>query len=221
MVKIIAAIVSVIIAFIAGFIELRLNPDNWLNRWFAIFFISTSLGFFTYTIYHIILDFSEIIIPIMITTQIIFNLVPISAVMTVFIIEKYQKVAMDLKHLGIMIGLFIIMSIGYFIWIPRLDMVSYNQGIVNTVTPIEWFFFVNIIRLILDIFVVYKYAVIIGKIEGDTKTRVIWFFVGLLVAIMGVFFNLIGGFLDVIFFEILAVILLDIGIFIIVKGFFI
>ncbi|NVM36108.1 MAG: hypothetical protein HWN81_10965 [Candidatus Lokiarchaeota archaeon] len=220
-VKITAAIVSVIIAFTAGFIELRLNPDYWLNRWFTIFFISTSLGFLTYTIYHLILDFSQIIIPIMILAQIFFNLVPISAVMTVFILEKYKKIAMDFRHLGIMMGLFIIMSIGYFIWIPQLNMVSYNQGIVNTVTPIGWFLFVNIIRLILDIFVVYRYAVILRKIEGETKKRIIWFFIGILVAIIGVFFNLIGGFLDFIYLEIVALILLDVGMIIIVKGFFI
>lgn len=220
-IKITTALISVLIAFTAGFIELRLNPDYWLNRWFAIFFISTSLGFLTYTIYHLILNFSQIIIPIMIIAQIIFNLVPVSAVMTVFVLEKFKKVAMDLRHLGIMMGLFIIMSIGFFIWIPELDMGNYEQGIVNTETPLGWFLFVNTMRLILSIFVVYRYAMIIRKLEGETKKRVVWFFIGIIIAITGMFINVLGGFLDFIFLEILALILIDIGFVVVIKGFFI
>ena len=44
LIKTIVASISVIIALIAGFIELRLNPDSWLNRWFALFFYLGSDG---------------------------------------------------------------------------------------------------------------------------------------------------------------------------------
>ncbi|MCK4286869.1 MAG: hypothetical protein KAX18_11730, partial [Candidatus Lokiarchaeota archaeon] len=54
LIKTIVASISVVIALIAGFIELRLNPKNWLNRWFALFFISTALAFFIYAFYHLI-----------------------------------------------------------------------------------------------------------------------------------------------------------------------
>ncbi|GAG84160.1 unnamed protein product, partial [marine sediment metagenome] len=33
-IKLIAPLITGIIALIAGFIELRLNSKNWLNRWF-------------------------------------------------------------------------------------------------------------------------------------------------------------------------------------------
>ncbi|GAG24292.1 unnamed protein product, partial [marine sediment metagenome] len=35
LIKTVVASISVVIALIAGFVELRLNPKNWLNRWFA------------------------------------------------------------------------------------------------------------------------------------------------------------------------------------------
>jgi len=226
LIKIIAAIVTVIVAFIAGVIELRLNPDNWLNRWFALFFTSASLGFLTYTIYHFIYtgsysNDSVIIIPIMITAHILFNFIPVSLVMTVFIVEKYKKIAMNLSHLGIMITLFILMSVGYFIWPPTLNPVKYADEIIDTETPDGLFIFVNISRILLLCYVVLKYAMITKKVEEETKKRVQWFFTGIIIAIIGLFINITGGLFGWIIFEIIALIFVDIGIIIVVKGFLI
>jgi len=219
--KIIAAIITVIIAFIVGFYELRLNPHNWLNRWFFLFFISIALGFLAYTVYHLITFNSRVIIPIMITAQIFFNFIPISLVMTVLILEKYQKVALSLKYLGTMIALFIIMSFGYFIWVPKLIMEDYNKGIVNTETERGLQIFVNLLRIVLFAYVVYKYAKITKKIEKETKRRVQWLFGGIILAIVGLLFNLIGGIQEEILFEIFALIAIDIGMVLIFKGFLI
>ena len=217
--KIIAATITVIIAITVGIIELRLNPDNMLNRWFFLFFISAALGFLAYTAYHFILFNSDLVIPIMVTAHILFNFIPISLVMTVFIIEKYEKIAMSFRYLGIMMILFGIMSFGYFIWVPTLDMTDYSNGIVNTTTRDEWFIFVNLIRILLFAFVVYKYAKITRSIEEDTKKRIQWFFVGIIVAIIGLFINLVGGMLKWIPMEIIALIAVDIGIVLVFKGF--
>ncbi len=219
-VKVITAVITIIITFSAGFIELRLNSKNWLNRWFALFFFSGSLGFLAYTIYHLITcsGCELIVISIMIPAQIFFNFIPISLVMTVFILE-YPNVAMSLKYLGTMIALFILISFGYFIWVPTLDPISYNQGIINTETPLGWFIFVNVIRIGLAIYVVYKYAMITRKTEGETKKRIQWFFVGIITVIVGLFINLVGGYFNI-FFEIVALILFTIGAILIVKGFF-
>jgi len=228
--KIIFAIVSVIIAFVAGFIELRLNPDNWLNRWFALFFISTSMAFLMYTLYHLWPitpgNFEQdqlIIIPMMISAHFFFNLPAICLVMTVFILEKYKKIAMDIKHLGTMLLLFVIMSIGYFIpgLTPHLEEVEHGAGLIDTHTPFPLFLFVNIIRIGLFGYVVFKYAVIARKVEDSTKKRVQWFFAGVVIVITGVLFNLFGGSLGVVYFEIFALILFNIGIFVIIKGFLI
>ena len=217
--KIIAATITVIIAFTVGIIELKLDKNNMLNRWFFLFFISASLGFLAYTAYHLILFNSDLVIPIMITAHIIINFIPISLVMTVFILEKYEKIAMSFRYLGIMMILFVIISFGYFIWVPELDLARYSQGIVDTSTPKGWFIFVNVIRILLFVFVVYKYARITKSIGEDSKKRIQWFFVGIVIAIIGLFINLAGGMLKWIPMEIIALIAVDIGIVLAFKGF--
>jgi len=141
--------------------------------------------------------------------------------MTVFILEKYKKVAMSLKYLGSMMLLFFIMSVGYFIWTPELDMVRYAQDIVDTNTPPEWFIFITLVRTALSIYVVYKYALITRKIGEETKKRVQWFFIGIIFAVIGMFINLMGGFLRSITIEIFALIAIDIATIAIFKGFLI
>jgi hypothetical protein len=217
--KIIAATVTVIIAITVGIIELRLNPENLLNRWFFLFFISTALGFSAYTAYHFILFNADLVIPIMITAHILINFIPISLVMTVFIIEKYKKIAMSFRYLGVMMILFVIMSFGYFILRPELNLDDYSNKIVNTETRFELFIFVNLIRILLFLFVVYKYAKITRSIGEDTKKRIQWFFAGIIMATIGLFFNVAGGLLDWIPMEIIALIAVDIGIVLVFKGF--
>ncbi len=228
--KIIAAIVSVVIALVAGFIELRLNPDQSLNRWFALFFFLTGMGFLIYTLYHLwpisIGNFYQdqlIIIPMMISAQLLFNFIPLCLVMTVFILEKYKKVAMDITHLGIIVLLFFLMSIGYFIpvFTPALNADDHAIGLINTDTPDALFYFVNLTRIALFSYVVLKYAIIARKVEDDTKKRVQWFFVGVVIAIVGLIFNLLGGSLKLALIEIVALVLFDIGVFVIIKGFLI
>lgn len=230
LIKIIAASISVVIALVAGFIELRLNPKKWLNRWFALFFISTAMGFSFYTFYHFwpistsnFTQDEQIIIPLMITAQILFNLIPLCLVMTVFILEKFKKIAMDFTHLGTMIILFVIMSIGYFIpgLTPNLNEIDHGNGLINTETNRLLFYFVNIIRIGLFSYVVFKYAIIARKVENDTKKRVQWFFAGVVIVIVGLLFNLVGGSLNEALIEIFALILFDIGVFVVVKGFLI
>ena len=101
-IKLIAPLITGIIALIAGFIELRFNPKNWLNRWFFSFFISASLGYLIYSVYHLVIFSSTITITSIaaVITQIFFNFIPISLVMTVFVLEKFPKIAMSLRYLG-------------------------------------------------------------------------------------------------------------------------
>lgn len=217
--KIIAAIITALIAITVGIIELRLKPDNPLNRWFFLFFISTALAFLAYTTYHFILFNADLVIPIMVTAHILINFIPISLVMTVFILEKYKKIAMSFRYLGVLMILFVIMSFGYFIWIPTLNPTDYSNKIVNTQTRLELLIFVNLIRILLFVFVVYKYAKITKRIGEDTKRRIQWFFAGIIFATFGLFINLIGGVLNWIPLEIIALIAVDIGIVLVFKGF--
>jgi len=217
--KIIATIITAVIALIIGLRVLSLNKSDLLNRWFALYFISSSLGFIIYAIYHLILNNPDIIIPLMITAQIFFNFNSISLTMTLFVLEKYTKIAMSMKYLGTMLIVFFVMSIGYFIFPPYLDMGDYALRIVNTHTPPGLLIFVNTIRILLAIFAVYRYTVINRKIEGETKNRIKWFSLGIVTIILGLFINLAGGLLSSIEMEILALIIIDIGALSVLKGF--
>jgi hypothetical protein len=221
LIKIIAAALTVMISFAVGIRVLFLNPNNLLNRWFTLFFISSSLGFLIYTIYHFILNNSQIVILMMIIAQIFFNFIFISLMMTVFILEKYQKVAMSPRYLGFMLALFIVMSVGYMIWIPTLNMERYALGIVDTKTPIPWFITIIIIRAVLAVYVVYKYAIMSRKIEGEIRKRVQWFFIGVIFIISALIIDLIGGAFDLIPIEVVALISVDIATIAIFKGFLI
>jgi len=220
-IKLIAPLITGIITLIAGFIELRLNSKNWLNRWFFSFFISASLGYLIYSVYHIIIFSPTITSIAVVITQIFFNFIPISLVMTVFVLEKFTKKAMSPKYLGTMLVIFILMSFGYFWWTPTVDPDYYTQRIINTTTPLPWFVFVNFIRMVLFGYALFKYAVITKKTEGEAKQRMRWFFIGILIIIIGLLFNLFGGILNIVLIEILALILFNLGAIIIVKGFII
>jgi len=217
--KIIATIITAVIALIIGLRVLSLNKSDLLNRWFALYFISSSLGFIIYAIYHLILNNPDIIIPLMITAQIFFNFNSISLTMTLFVLEKYTKIAMSMKYLGTMLIVFFVMSIGYFIFPPYLDMGDYALRIVNTHTPPGLLIFVNTIRLILAIYAACRYILINRKIEGETKNRIKWFSLGIVTIILGLFINLAGGLLSSIEMEILALIIIDIGALSVLKGF--
>jgi len=219
--KIITTIITAVIALIIGLRVLFLNKSDLLNRWFALYFISSSLGFIFYAIYHLILYNSDIIIPLMITAHIFFNFNSISLTMTLFVLEKHTKIAMSMKYLGTMLILFFIMSIGYFIFLPYLDMGDYALGIVNTHTPPGLLIFVNTIRILLAIYAAYRYMVYNRKIEGETKNRIKWFSFGVILFILGLLINLSGGMLSLIVIELLALIIFDIGALLVLKGFLI
>jgi hypothetical protein len=219
--KIITAFITVIFAFLAAYVELRKNPDYWLNRWFALFFSSIALGFLTYSIYHINTVDPTFIIPLMILAQALYNFGLVSLVMCVFILDHSEKEAMTSKYLGIIICLFIISIFGYFIWVPTLNMERFKQGIVDTDTPLGWFVFVNIFRIALFIYVLFKFYIIFTHTEGKTKMSVRWFFYGAIICIIGIVLNMLGGIVSSLWIEIFGLIALDIGIITTVKGFLI
>ena len=220
-IKIVAPLVTGIITLIAGFIELRLNPKNLLNRWFFSFFFSTSLAHLVYSLYHIGI-FSPVEISISaVITQIFFNFIPISLVMTVFVLEKFSKGAMSPKYLGTLLVIFVLMCLGYFFNPPVTNPEDYANHIINTETQRTWFVIVNVARMVLFGYALVKYAMMMKKTEDEAKQRIRWFFLGILIIIIGLIFNLLGGILDSGEVEIIALILFNIGAIVIVKGFLI
>lgn len=221
LIKVIFAIVITIIILSVGIRVLSINRANWLNRWFFLFCIFSSIGFLLYTIYHLITFNEFLVIPIMITAQILFNFTVVALLMTVFILDKFSKVAMSPRYVGSILVLLFLMSFGYFIWTPTLNMDSYVMGIVDTITPIGWLIFVNLVRMMISIYVVFKYIKMSRKAEKDTINRVQWFSIGVIIIVFGLFLNVIGGFLGSSVFEIIAIILFAVGGLAIFKGFLI
>jgi hypothetical protein len=219
--KIITTIITAIIALIIGLRILSLNRRDLLNVWFTLYFMTSSSGFIFYAVYHLIFNNANIIVPLMITAQILFNLNSISLIMTVFALEQYSQIAMSVKYFGTMIVVFFVMTIGYFLFPPYLDTGDYALGIVNTHTPPGLFIFVNAIRLLLAIYAVLRYIILTKKIKEETKKKVKWFILGVTVLMMGLFTNLLGGLLSLTVVEVIALIIVDIGAILVLKGFLI
>lgn len=218
--KITTAIITVFFTFLAAYIELRRNPDYWLNRWFALFFSSMGVGFLLYTVYHFITTAPAVIIPFMISAHVLFNFGVVCLLMTTFILDKSEKLAMSKKYLGIILLLFFLSIIGYFIWTPTLNMERFDQGIVDTETPTIWFVFVNAFRLIVLIYVLVKYGIIARKSQEPlVKKKVSWFLGGSIINVIGILLNLFGGLLGSPWFEILGLMSFNAGAIAIVKGF--
>lgn len=157
----------------------------------------------------------------MITAQFFFNFICITLLMTVLVLEKYEKVAMSIKYIGAILLLFIIMSIGYLIWPPQLDMISYTSGIINTMTLLVLQIFVNVLRIAICIYAIYKYVFFTKKLKNELKNKIQWFCVGVIIAVIGLFLNLYGGAFNSILFEIMALIVIDAGFIVVFKGFLI
>ncbi|TXT63407.1 MAG: membrane protein of unknown function [Promethearchaeota archaeon] len=217
--KVVTSIITVVLAFTVGVIELKKNPKYWLNRWFFLYFAAISLGFLFYTIYHLILSTPLPIIPLMITAQILYHVGLVSVLMTVFILEHSEAVAMSYKYLLIILGLFILSIFGYFIWIPSLNMERFEQGIIDTETPLFWYIYVSLWRILISIYVLYKFWNISKKFEGKERIRVIWFFAGSIINIGGIFLNMIGGIFSSLLLEIIGLALFNVGTLVILKGF--
>ena len=113
------------------------------------------------------------------------------------------------------------MNIGYFIFPPHLDMVYYALGIIDTHTDPGLFIFVNAFRILLAIYATYRYILINRNIEGETKNRIKWFSLGVILIILGILINLLGGLFSLIVIEIFALVIIDVGAVIILKGFLI
>ena len=219
--KVIAAFITIMTSLIISIRVFTLNRSSWLNRWFALFFGSGSLGFLFYTIYHLITNNASVIIPLMITAQFFFNFISISLLMTVIVLEKYEKVAMSSKYIIGVILIFIVMSIGYLIWPPELDTDSYAIGIVNTETDTGLLLFVNGFRIAICIIAVFRYIKISKKLVGEHKKRIQWFYIGVILIVVGLFLNLLGGAIGSIPLEIIALFAIDVGAIITFKGFLI
>lgn len=218
--KISTAALTVIIGLVCGIIELKKNSSYWLNRFFSLFFMTSAMGFFFYTLYHIILSNAALVIPFMITAQISFQLAMSFLLLTEFVVEYSEKAAISAKYLLISGCLFLVFSIGYFIWIPTLNLADYAEGHVNTETPTFWFILVFSYRILVMGYVLYKFLHIGNQSTGAVKTQMNYFALGMIINIGATLITLLGGIHGIlgIILEIIGLLAFNIGVLVIIKG---
>ena len=221
-IKVILAIILVIVGVVSAYLEIKKNPEYWLNRFFALFFTFASLGFFGYVLYHLIFNSAEWVVHIMITTNILLNLCLACLLMTEFILEFSEKGAMIPKYLGFTLGIFLSSILGYFIWRPTVDAENYALGEINTHTAMGLLIYISIYRLAIAFFVLIKFIILVKKAEdARVRKQLRLFTIGMIFIIVGILLFLFGniaGSIGIIL-EIVGQISLVIGMLAILRGF--
>ena len=219
--KIVGASSTLIVAAFCGIIELRKNPKSWINRFFAVFYFALALGFFLYTIYHFIFNNVILVIPIMITGHIFFNFGFACLLVSALMISTSQRTVLNKKYLVPVFVLYIVSFIGYFIWIPELNLEDYAEGIVNTSTPPYWFIFVNLYRVLILIFVIIRFSQLASRATGVFRKQLLFFTIGTISILIALFVNAFGGQIPSLelFLEVSMFVFMDAGMIISLRGF--
>ena len=204
-----------------AYIQLKKNLQSWLKRYFAGFFSSTAIGFLLYTLYHLMFQAPNLIIPMMILAQVFFNLGMTCLLLVVLIVEYGEITVFDKKLYLFPFILFVISLIGYVIWPPTLNQEDLENGLINTETTLILLLIVNLFRLFIVSFAIIKFWLLAKNSEDNyLKKRLLRFSYGLIIILLGILLNLLGGSLKSIgiFLEILGLAGFDIGAFIIFQG---
>ncbi|MHA1718802.1 MAG: hypothetical protein ACTSWX_02980 [Promethearchaeota archaeon] len=230
--KIALSVITVIVGLISAIVEIRKNPEYWLNRFFALFFAFASLGFFGYTIYHIILTNIDFVLTLMITTNILLNFCLACLLMTEFILQYSEVIAMKKpKYMIITFTLFVLSIVGYFIpgLKPHVNSTAYSQGEVDTETPTILMIIVTIYRIVIVIYVLVKFFQLVKQAEGGkVKKQLKLFSIGMIYILIGILLFLFGNLAAVVvifnlslgaMIEIIGQICLNIGMIEIARGF--
>lgn len=195
--KIVLSVVTVIVGLISAIVEIRKNPEYWLNRFFALFFAFASLGFFGYTLYHIILTNIDLVLTLMITTNILLNFCLACLLMTEFILQYSEVIAMKKpKYLIITFALFAISIAGYFIpsLKPYVKADSYALGEVDTETPLFQMIIVTLFRIVIVLYVLIKFFQLVKQAEdGKVKKQLKLFSIGMIFILIGILMFLFGN----------------------------
>jgi len=192
--KIVFAVLLVIVGSVSAIVEIRKNPDYWLNRFFAMFFLFAALGFSGFTAYHLITWDEDLTLAIMVTTNVLLNFSLACLLMTEFILQYSEVIAMKPKYLLITLGLFLTSIIGYAIRYPTLDMAEYAAGEVNTHTDIYLLAYVTLYRLGIVFFVLIKFISLVKQAEAEkVKKQLKLFSIGMIFIILGITLFLLGN----------------------------
>jgi hypothetical protein len=221
--KIVLAVLTVIVGLVSAIVEIKKNPDYWLNRFFAMFFLFAALGFSGFTAYHLITGDESLTLAIMVTTNVLLNFSLACLLMTEFILQYSEVIAIKPKYLLITLVLFLSSIIGYAIAYPTLDMVEYAAGEVNTHTDIYLLAYVTLYRLGIVFFVLIKFISLVKQAQSEkVKKQLKLFSIGMIFIILGITLFLLGNLVTGtvgILMEIVGQICLNLGMIEIARGF--
>ncbi len=219
--KITASIISIIVAVLCGIVEVRKNPDYWLNRFFALTYLFCAIGLTFYTSYHIIFSNILVIIPLNILGNVFFNIGLSCVIMVIFILEYSEKRVMNAKYLGIAFGIGCLPLIGYIFWPPTINEASYAIGIIDTNTPGAFFMTLTLIRVAIIIFTIFKFNTIAKRAEGLAKKQTRYFMMGTFLIVFGLILNIFSGSIELIgtYLEIVGISVFVVGFLVSVRGF--
>ena len=223
-VKIVLAVLTVIVGLIISIVEIRKNTDYWLNRFFALFFLFVALGFGGFTVYHLITWDVALTLGIMVATNVLLNFSLACLLMTEFILQYSEVIAMKAKFLIFTSILFLTSVIGYAFLYPEIEnMALYDGGEVDTHTDPILLAYVTLYRLAIVFYVLFKFISLVKKAESEkVKKQLKLFSIGMIFITVTIVLFLVGNLLSGtpgIILEIIGQLGLNIGMIEIGRGF--
>ncbi len=184
------------VAVIVAITVVKRNPRYNLHRFFALFFISNSIGFLFYISYHFVLDNEPLVVGLIMITQLLFNVSFACLLMTWLIMRFSDKIAMQSRYMLPILALLAFSCIGYFIWVPGVDRTLYAVDIVHSVIPMGWNIFTNIYRIGTLALVIWSYVLWSKKADADMKRKMRMFIIGMSCVLVGILCIFLAGFAE-------------------------
>lgn len=131
----------------------------------------------------------------MVATNILLNFSLACLLMTEFILQHSEIIAIKAKFLIFTYGLFLTSVIGYGFAYPTIpDMILYGAGEVDTKTNPILLAYITLYRLAIVFYVLYKFISLAKKAESKkVKKQLKLFSIGMIFIILGILLFLVGN----------------------------
>ncbi len=213
--KSVGAVITLVIGLFCGIVELKKDSKSSLHRFLSGFYISCATGFLLYSLYHLIITNSAIVIPIMISSLLFIDFGIFCLVFAVLLIGYKEETVMTKWNLffGLLIYLLVVSS--YLIWTPTLNMEEYSNGFVDTDVPVIPNAIMSFYRMIAILFVIIRLIIIRRIVKNEKKKRIGQFILGNVFFFLGSMLFFIRG----AWLEIFGLIVINVGVYLTFRSF--
>ena len=187
--KIVATLVTLVFCTLTGVLEIKKNPDYWLNRFFALFFFFNSLGMVTYASYHLVPDNVEAVEMLALFTQLFWNVGFCLLLLVVPILKHSETVAMKSNWPKFTLAFCIIITIGLILFPPFINDVELylSTGEVHTdMVPRWWKYVANIYKILILLYVLIEFSLLARHTTGEVRKQMKDFTIGVVLLISGI-----------------------------------